>query len=209
MLHLQQKKNWFLSEIMMNKILVILTALLLSACASKPSQLDVPAQIKYQNKTYQLTKGQDLDTVARYVYLSKPDTLAKWQSQIEVLLDRNAQQRSIKDRITLRERVYRNTEVKNFKLSPIRNAKTKKDEGLTGYVVYAPSETNPSWQVDVMMGREIPQCGFVQFQYSQKVKNSRRLSGEKVLQHLQKYLISKEMKALDKMNWQWHCQDLK
>lgn len=193
----------------MNKILIILTALLLSACATKPSQLDAPAQIKYQSKTYQMAKGQDLGTVARYVYVAKPETPQNWMSQIELLLDRNLSNRSIKDRITLRERVYRNNEVASFKLSPIRNDKTKKDEGLSGYVVYAPSETNPSWQVDVMMGREIPQCGFVQFQYSQKVKNTRRLSGKKVLQHLQRYLISKEMKALDKMDWQWKCQNLK
>ena len=204
MKRLQQKENLYLSEIMMNKIIVILTALLLAACASKPTQLDVPNQVKYQNKTYKLAGSQDLGTVARYVYLSTPDTLNKWQAQIEVLLDRNSE-RSIKDRIVLRERVYRNTEVKSFKLTPSKNEKTKKEEGLSGYVVYAPTETNPSWQVNVMRGQDIPQCGFVQFQYSQKVKNSRRLNGDKVLQHLQKYLIAKEMKALEKMPWQWHC----
>lgn len=191
----------------MNKIFVILTALFLSACAAKPTQLDVPAQIKHQNKTYRLANGQDLGTVARYVYLSNPDTLTNWKSQIEVLFDRNAQHRSIKDRIILRERVYRHTEVKTFKLSPVKDTQGKKDEGLIGYVVYAPSQTDPLWQVDVMTGKEMPQCGFVQFQYSQKVKKSRHLSEEKVLQHLQKYLIAKEMKALEKMPWQWHCQN--
>lgn len=189
----------------MNKILIILTALLLSGCAAKLSQLDVPAEITYQNKTYQLAKGLDLDTVVRYVYVSKPDTVENWQSQIELLLDRNGQ-RSIKDRIVLRERVYRNTEVKHFKMMPIKNADTKKDEGLTGYVVYTPTEKNPSWQVDVMKGISIAQCGFVQFQYSQKIKHVRRLTEAKVFQHLQKYLITKEMKALDSMDWQWHCK---
>lgn len=186
----------------MNKILVIFTALLLSACAGKPSELTLPAQIKYQNKLYQQTAGQDLGTIARYVYLSKPDTLENWQSQIELLLDRNQPPRSIKDRIALRERVYRNTEVKSFQLTPTK-------AGLTGYVIYAPTEKNPSWQVDVMKGLEMPQCGFVQFQYSQKVKNSRHLSEEKVLQHVQKYLVEKQMKALNNMDWQWHCQNQK
>lgn len=193
----------------MNKILLIVTALLLSACASKPTQLDVPNQIKYQNKTYKLSFAQDLDAVARYVYLSKPDTPEKWRAQIEVLFDRNAAHRSIKDRIVLRERVYRSTDVKAFNLTPLKNEKTKKDEGLSGYVVYAPTKTNPSWQVNVMIGREIPQCGFVQFQYALKVKNNQRLKADKVLKHLQKYLIAKEMKSLDKINWQWRCQDLK
>ncbi|QPB41824.1 hypothetical protein [Rodentibacter haemolyticus] len=191
----------------MNKIFVILTALFLSACATKPTQLDVPAKIKHQNKTYRLTTGQDLGTVARYVYVSKPDTLAKWKSQIELLLDRNAQHRSIKDRIILRERIYRNTGVKTFKLMSIKNSQTKKDEGLRGYVVYAPSESNPSWQVNVMLGKEISGCGFVQFQYSQQVKNNQRLNEKKILQHLQKYLIAKEMKTLDQMVWQWRCQN--
>ncbi|OOF86466.1 hypothetical protein BKG93_02455 [Rodentibacter ratti] len=193
----------------MNKLLVVLTALLLSACVSTSSQLDVPSQIKYHNKTYQMATGQDLGSVARYIYLSKPDTLEKWQSQIELLLDRNKQDRDIKERITLRERIYRNTDVASFKLTQIRNEKTNKDEGLKGYVIYAPTDKEPSWQVNIMMGKEIPQCGFVQFQYSQKVKNSRRLNNKKVLQHLKKYLIEKEMKILGKMDWQWHCQSLK
>lgn len=193
----------------MNKLLVVLTALLLSACVSTSSQLDVPSQIKYHKKTYQMATGQDLGSVARYIYLSKPDTLEKWQSQIELLLDRNKQDRDIKERITLRERIYRNTDVASFKLTPIRNEKTNKDEGLKGYVIYAPTDKMPSWQVNIMMGKEIPQCGFVQFQYSQKVKNSRRLNNKKVLQHLKKYLIEKEMKILGKMDWQWHCQSLK
>ncbi|OOF54680.1 hypothetical protein BKK56_08750 [Rodentibacter genomosp. 2] len=193
----------------MNKILVILTALLLSACVGKPSQLEAPNQIKYHGKIYQMASGQDLDSVVRYIYLSKPDTLEKWKSQIELLLDRNKQHRDIKERITLRERIYRNTDVVSFKLFPIRNEKTKKDEGLKGYVVYAPTDKEPSWQVNIMMGKDVPQCGFVQFQYSQKVKNSRRLNNKKALQHLKKYLIDKEMKVLGKMDWQWYCQNLK
>ncbi len=203
------KMNWYLSETMMNKILVILTALLLSACVGTPSQLDAPNQVKYHGKIYQMASGQDLDSVVRYIYLSKPDTLEKWQSQIELLLDRNKQHRDIKERITLRERIYRNTDVVSFKLLPIRNEKTKKDEGLKGYVVYAPTDKEPSWQVNIMMGKDIPQCGFVQFQYSQKVKNSRRLNNKKALQHLKKYLIDKEMKTLGKLDWQWYCQNLK
>ncbi|OOF50217.1 hypothetical protein BKK52_02115 [Rodentibacter trehalosifermentans] len=192
----------------MNKIIVILTALFLSACVSQPSQLDIPEQIQYQNKHYHKAAGQDLGSVARYVYASQPDTLEKWQSQIELLLDRNERQLDIKDRITLRERVYRNTEVASFKLTPIKNSKTNRDEGLKGYVIYAPTEKDPYWQVNMMRGKEMATCGFVQFQYSQKVKKSRHLSREKILRYLQKYLIAKEMKQIDNMPWQWHCQNI-
>ena len=46
----------------MNKFLVILTALLLSGCAAKVSQLQTPEKIEYNGKTYKLTASQDLDT---------------------------------------------------------------------------------------------------------------------------------------------------
>ena len=99
----------------MNKILVILTALLLSGCAAKVSQLQTPEKIEYNGKTYKLTASQDLDTIARYVYLAEPDTLENWQSQIEVLLDRDLS-RSIEQRVALREKVYRNLGVTDFKI---------------------------------------------------------------------------------------------
>ena len=44
-----------------------------------------------------------MDTIARYVYLAEPDTLENWQSQIEVLLDRDLS-RSIEQRVALREK---------------------------------------------------------------------------------------------------------
>ena len=98
----------------MNKIFIILTALLLSGCATKLTQLNVPTQIEHNGKNYVLAGSQDLDTIARYVYVANPDTLENWQSQIEVLFDRNHPPRSIKSRIALRERIYRNTGVKHF-----------------------------------------------------------------------------------------------
>mgnify|MGYP006915412207 CR=1 FL=1 len=94
----------------MNKILVILTALLLSGCAAKVSQLQTPEKIEYNGKTYKLTASQDLDTIARYVYLAEPDTLENWQSQIEVLLDRDLS-RSIEQRVALRENSKKFTKV--------------------------------------------------------------------------------------------------
>ena len=99
----------------MNKFLVILTALLLSGCAAKVSQLQTPEKIEYNGKTYKLTASQDLDTIARYVYIAEPETLENWKSQIEVLLDRDVG-RSIEQRVALREKVYRNLGVQDFKI---------------------------------------------------------------------------------------------
>ena len=117
----------------MNKILVILTALLLSGCAAKVSQLQTPEKIEYNGKTYKLTASQDLDTIARYVYLAEPDTLENWQSQIEVLLDRDLS-RSIEQRVALREKVYRNLRVQDFKIRANSNKKEKTCNRVKRYV---------------------------------------------------------------------------
>ena len=45
---------------------------------------------------------------------------------------------------------------------------------LNGYVIYAPTEQNPSWQVDIAKGKNVPRCGFVQYQYSQKVEQGKK-----------------------------------
>ena len=143
----------------MNKIFVILTALILSGCATKLTQLNVPTQLEHNGKNYALTGSQDLETIARYVYIAKPDTLENWQSEIEILFDRNQPARSIKERIALRERIYRNTGVTDFHFDAIPENSTNPNE-LNGYVIYSPTKENPSWQVNVMKGRQLPQCGF-------------------------------------------------
>jgi len=83
------------------------------------------------------------------------------------------------------------------------------NEELNGYVIYSPTKENPSWQVNVMKGRQLPQCGFVQYQYSQKVQQptlSKHLSINKVQQHLQKYVVDIEKKHLQDLKWQLFCQ---
>lgn len=192
----------------MNKIVVIMTALLLSGCAAKLAQLNVPTQIEHNGKQYTLAGSQDLDTIARYVYLSAPDTLQNWQSQIEVLFDRNQPPRTIPARIALRERIYQHEGVESFHLQAEPQG-VKNPQELTGYVIYSPSQENPSWQVNVMKGRDLSHCGFVQFQFSQKVlqpKASARLTAEKIRSHLQKYVVTEEGKRLQNLAWPWVCQ---
>ena len=174
-----------------------MTALLLSGCAAKVSQLQTPEKIEYNGKTYKLTASQDLDTIARYVYLAEPDTLENWQSQIEVLLDRDLS-RSIEQRVALREKVYRNLGVKDFKV--LANSINPKKPA---------TEQNPSWQVDIAKGKNVPRCGFVQYQYSQKVeqgKKFQRLNTVKIVKNLQKYLVAKESKTLQKADLSWKCE---
>ena len=58
-------------------------------------------------------------------------------------------------------------------------------------------------------GKNIPSCGFVQYQYSQKVeqgKKFQRLSKVKIVKNLQKYLVAKESKILQKADLSWKCE---
>ena len=52
------EKNLYLSEISMNKILVILTALLLSGCAAKVSQLQTPEKLSTTAKLINLLQAK-------------------------------------------------------------------------------------------------------------------------------------------------------
>ena len=124
------------------------------------------------------------------------------------MLDRDLS-RSIEQRVALREKVYRNLRVQDFKIRANSNKRKKPATELNGYVIYAPTEQNPSWQVDIAKGKNIPSCGFVQYQYSQKVeqgKKFQRLSKVKIVKNLQKYLVAKESKTLQKADLSWKCE---
>ena len=121
---------------------------------------------------------------------------------MEILLDRNFQNRTLQQRIDLRKRVYTNTGVKNFQLY-------KQDETLYAYVIYEPSEQNKDWQIDMAKGKELPFCGFVQYQYSLKIPKNYKLgnmNSKRVVNHLKKYLVEKEMKQLSKADWLLGCK---
>ena len=62
--------------------------------------------------------------------------------------------------------------------------------------------------MDIAKGKNVPRCGFVQYQYSQKVemKKFQRLSKVKIVKNLQKYLVAKESKTLQKADLSWKCE---
>ena len=194
----------------MSKILLILTALFLSGCSATLSRLDAPTQIKEQNKVYRLTASQDLGSMARFVYLESGKNLENWQSALELLLDRNFENRTISERIALRKRVYRNTEVKYFKISPFKDKQTRRTDGLIGYVIYEPTAKNPNWQVDVVRGKNVPRCGFVQYQYSQRSipkKQTTQIAKQKVIRYLKKYVAEKMVRTLSAKPWSFGCEN--
>ncbi|MGC6247382.1 hypothetical protein ACNO7L_04270 [Bisgaard Taxon 45] len=181
-------------------ILTVLIGLLLTGCATKP-RLVVPQQITHNQHTYTLATQQDLGNLARFFYLEPGERVEQWKSAVEVLFDRNPMQVSLEERIALRQRVYRNTGVKQFKLQ-------QQQDTLYSFVIYEPTVKNNDWQVDVAKGKGIAGCGFVQYQYSLKIpktKKLRHMKNEKVIRYLKKYVVEKEMQRVKQVAWQWTC----
>ncbi|MDD7426515.1 MAG: 6-phosphofructokinase [[Actinobacillus] rossii] len=197
----------------MRKTVLFMTALLagctLNNGSSNPDvpvepqvQLNAPKSIKHNGKIYKLKADRDLGTIARFVYLEGKDTLANWNSEIELLHDRNVEARSLTARAALRQKIYRNTGVEHFDLSEKNNA-------LYSFVIYPPSQTQNNWQVNVARGEDVQGCGFVQYQYIVKVPKTHKLMNMgkvKLIGYLKKYAIDKEMTRLEKLAWKWTCE---
>ncbi|TDQ59545.1 hypothetical protein EDC45_0195 [Mesocricetibacter intestinalis] len=194
----------------MKKFLVLLSVGLLSGCAANMdktaktdslSELALPKSIKHNDKNYQLKEQQDLQTIARYVYFEGKENLKNWKSAVELLLDRNPEQRSLSNRIQLRQRVYENTGVEHFKLYEEKG-------DLYAFVIYKPSPLHNDWQVDVARGHEVENCGFVQYQYSLKIPKSKKIlnMGQvKLIGYLKKYVVDKELARIAKTPWRFEC----
>ena len=196
----------------MKKTLLFLTALLTGCTltgtperpeipADKQVQLNVPKRIKHNGKIYQLKADRDLGTIVRFVYFEGKETPANWNSEIEILHDRNVENRSLTERKELRQRVYHNTGVQHFNLD-------EKNQALYSFVIYPPTETQKNWQVNVARGEEVQGCGFVQYQYVLKVPKTHKLMNMgkvKLIGYLKKFAIDKEMARLEKLNWHWQC----
>ncbi|AAU36982.1 MULTISPECIES: hypothetical protein [Basfia] len=197
----------------MKKILILAAVSFLAGCvgsstlpqknAEKLPHIEVPKEIVHNGKTYYLRAQQDLGSVARYVYLENKENLKNWKSEIEILNDRNTEQRSIADRIALREKVYKNTGVEHFQLM-------EKDDSLYAFVIYAPSAQHDDWQVDVAKGENVMGCGFAQYQYSLKIPKTKKLMNMgkvKLIGYLKKYAVDKEMERLSTTKWNWVCRN--
>lgn len=182
-----------------------MTALSLTGCSltpSTPSQLNVPQTVIHNDKTYYLAGQRDLGSMARYFYTPKNEMPQQWQSAVELLQDRNIEQRTLADRIALRQRIYKNTGVKYFDLSEQQNT-------LYAVVIYEPTSQNKDWQIDVAKGKNIPLCGFVQYQYSFKVEQAnmqKNITMEKLFTYLKQSVAERELAQLKQQEWHWGCR---
>ncbi|TCP95552.1 hypothetical protein EDC44_10853 [Cricetibacter osteomyelitidis] len=185
---------------------LLLSLLFLSGCTllqSPPTQLDAPKKITHENKAYRLGKHRDLIDVTRYVYWLPKQNAQNWQSAVELFLDRNKQKRDLQQRIALRKKIYGEhpTGLNSY------NLYTENDY-LYGYIIYKPTKLNKSWQVDVLKGKNVDRCGYVQYQYSVKVARTgkiRQMSSDKLVGYLKKYVADKELAKLKQADWKWQC----
>lgn len=178
----------------MKKFLVIFFAIASALCVYL---YGLPDKLAYQKQDFYLQSEQDLGSIARYFYLPKSADIANWQNSIEVLYDRN-QDMDLNARIALRERYYNGYAIKHFGL------KTQGDT-LFSYVIYPPSEEDPSWQLDAAIGKQITDCGFIQYQYSNKIKPSETLSQQEISAWLEEQ-ANQELQKLAENHWDWSCR---
>lgn len=194
----------------MNKILAIFLTALLTGCVMSTSNkteteqptshLQAPKTLKHNGKIYYLKKQVDLGPVARYVYFRKNESAKNWNSLIEVFFDKD-ESRSLEDRIKLREKSFETNGINHFNL-------TEKEPYLYSFVIHSPSEKFNNWQINVAKGKNVENCGFVQYQYSQIMPKSQKLakmSKVKLIGYLKKYAIDKEMAYLTTQDWDWKC----
>ncbi|MDG2917461.1 6-phosphofructokinase [Bisgaard Taxon 10/6] len=194
----------------MNKILMIFLTALLTGCVTSTSnkaeneqpavRLLAPNTLKHNGKIYYLKKQVDLGPVARYVYFSKNESAKNWSSLIEVFFDKD-ESRTFEERIKLREKSFETSGIKHFNL-------TEKAPYLYSFVIHSPSEKFNNWQINVAKGKNVEDCGFVQYQYSQIMPKSRKLakmSKVKLIGYLKKYAVDKEMAYLTTQDWDWKC----
>ncbi|WP_439257739.1 6-phosphofructokinase [Lonepinella sp. BR2271] len=192
-----------------NVVTALLAVLWLSGCVTQQPteptpqvQLNVPQNITYHHKNYALKSSQDLGSMAHYVYFMKKENGKNWKTAIELLHDRNVQNVSLQERIQLRENVYKTNGVEHFNF-------TVENGTMYAFVIYAPNEQQPNWQLEVARASDVAGCGFVQYQYSLKVPQSRKLANmgkEKLVGYLKKYAIDKELARLHQLTWHWHCE---
>lgn len=189
----------------MKRYILSALAVLLAGCSSlmpTPMVLDAPKTLKHNKKTYHLKNNKDLGSVARYVYLEKNANGKNWKSSVELLLDRNEENLNFAERIDLRKKVYTNSGVKHFDLY-------EKDDSLYAFVIYAPTEQQNNWQINVSKGKDVEGCGFVQYQYSLKVPKTKKLTKMdkvKLIGYLKKYSVDKELARLSKAEWTLKCK---
>lgn len=191
------RKLSFLSKRQKNSIVFVLLSLFLSACSITQSQFKLPEQIDFQGKSYQKVTHNQIDEMQQLLYLPSQSEKnpENWQQGILLFLDKNAANKSLEERLTLRQNAF-------AKQSRTKANLVIEQNELRSQVIYPPTERFPDVLLEVSRGRHLT-CGFGQMQFSDK-----RSVPAKNLQNLSSYQGSLRELAQQfaKLAWQISCQ---
>lgn len=191
------RKLSFLSKRQKNSIVFVLLSLFLSACSITQSQFKLPEQIDFQGKSYQKVTHNQIDEMQQLLYLPSQSEKnpENWQQGILLFLDKNAANKSLEERLTLRQNAF-------AKQSRTKANLVIEQNELRSQVIYPPTARFPDVLLEVSRGRNLT-CGFGQMQFSDK-----RSVPAKNLQNLSSYQGSLRELAQQfaKLAWQISCQ---
>lgn len=191
------RKLSFLSKRQKNSIVFVLLSLFLSACSITQSQFKLPEQIDFQGKSYQKVTHNQIDEMQQLLYLPSQSEKnpENWQQGILLFLDKNLANKSLEERLTLRQNAF-------AKQSRTKANLVIEQNELRSQVIYPPTERFPDVLLEVSRGRNLT-CGFGQMQFSDK-----RSVPAKNLQNLSSYQDSLRELAQQfaKLAWQISCQ---
>ncbi|MGX3066043.1 ABC transporter ATPase [Ursidibacter arcticus] len=176
---------------MKNHLKIVVLALCLSACSLQNKHFSLPDRVIFEGVEYQQVTNNQLDEMQQSLYL--PINLHKnpddWQKGFLFFLDKNSQQRTLQQRLALREKSFANQVNTRADLTIIQ------DE-LRTEVIYPPTERFQNQQLEVSRGRD-SQCGFSQMQFSDK----RAVSAKNLQADLAELAI-----AFSKLPWLVECK---
>ena len=170
---------------------IITLVLCLSACSLQNKRFALPERVIFAGVEYQQVTNNQLDEMQQSLYLpinsnKNPDD---WQKGFLFFLDKNSQQRTLQQRLALREKSFANQVNTRADLTIIQ------DE-LRTEVIYPPTERFQNQQLEVSRGRD-SQCGFSQMQFSDK----RAVSAKNLQADLAELAI-----AFSKLPWLVECE---
>ncbi|WP_373768000.1 ABC transporter ATPase [Glaesserella sp.] len=176
---------------------VIFLPLVLTGCVVTQPDFLIPEQINYQGKTYEKVTHNQLDEMQQSLFLPQDSNKnpEQWQQGILLFTDKNSQQKSLNDRVELRQNTFAKQPDTKAKVAVV-------GEELQSEVLYPPTARFNDYQLEVSRGRN-SQCGYSQMQLADK-----RSVSAKNLQNLTAYLNELHQMALQfsQLAWQIECK---
>lgn len=189
--------------------LAIIMAFLLAGCSTTEQKTTVSrsqtfhpvSEVRFNDTNFQRGKTVDLIEMVKYVYTPKTKSSSETVSRQKVTLfyDKNIRDMSLQQRMELRQRSYQRSGNTLAELN-IR------DQTLYSTVIYRPSAQYNYWGVEVTKGKDMNQCGFVEFQYAYAVTAKKTGSDEKTFLNSQVYPYARQsLQQLQQQPWLWQC----